>query len=197
VNVPASTYYGAANAHDVDYSEAEVYSGAVNYTHRFSDTLSLRNGLRYYDYLLDRNNTLPTGPVNETALTVQLNRSQVARDEHGWFNQTELTQTLTLAGQPHELLYGIEVGRQDKDQLARSLNNVAVVSLFDPVLPTLPLAIASAPTTDNTGTMKRALLMCRTWPRSERSGKRWSVFATIASIKRRSNISPGNGISHV
>jgi catecholate siderophore receptor len=154
VNVPASTYYGAANAHDVDYSEAEVYSGAVNYTHRFSDTLSLRNGLRYYDYLLDRNNTLPTGPVNETALTVQLNRSQVARDEHGWFNQTELTQTLTLAGQPHELLYGIEVGRQDKDQLARSLNNVAVVSLFDPVLPTLPLAIASAPTTDNTGTMK-------------------------------------------
>jgi len=154
VDVPAKTYYGAANAEQVDYSEAEVYSGTVDYTHRFSDTLSLRNGLRYYDYRLDRNNTLPTGPVNEAALTVQLNRSQVDRTEDGWFNQTELTQTLTIAGQPHQLLYGVEVGRQDKDQLVRSRNNVAVVSLFDPVLPVLPLAIDSAPTTDNTGITK-------------------------------------------
>lgn len=154
VDVPPETYFGAANAEDADYSEAEVYSAAVNYVHRFSNTLSLRNGLRYYDYDLDRNNTLPSGPVNEAAQTVQLNRSHLDRKEHGWFNQTELMQQLSIAGQTHEMLYGIEVGQQDKDQFGRSQNNVAIVSLFDPVLPALPLAISAAPNNDNTGITK-------------------------------------------
>lgn len=153
VDVPASTYYGAANAREVDYSEAEVVSTTINYTHRVSGTFSLRNGLRYYHYDLDRNNTLPSGPVNEAAQTVQLNRSHLDRNERGWFNQTELTQKLGFRGMTHEVLYGVEVGRQDKDQLVRSRNGVATVSLFNPVLPVLPLAISSAPTTDNTGVM--------------------------------------------
>jgi catecholate siderophore receptor len=154
VDVPPETYFGAANAEAADYSEAEVYSAAVNYVHRFSNTLSLRNGLRYYDYDLDRNNTLPSGPVNEVAQTVQLNRSHLDRKEHGWFNQTELTQQLSIAGQTHEMLYGVEVGQQNKDQFGRSQSNVAIVSLFDPVLPTLALAVAAAPNNDNTGIAK-------------------------------------------
>lgn len=154
VDVSASAYYGAANARDVDYSQAEVASATINYTHRFSNTLSLRNGLRYYDYDLDRNNTLPSGPVDEIAQTVQLNRSHLDREERGWFNQTELMHELALGGMAHEMLYGVELGRQDKDQFVRSRTNVAVVSIFDPVLPVLPLAVPDAPATDNTGVMK-------------------------------------------
>jgi catecholate siderophore receptor len=154
VNVPASAYYGAANAAEADYSQAEVKSVTIDYTHRFSSTLSLRNGMRYYDYDLDRNNTLPSGPVNEVARTVQLNRTHLDREESGWFNQTELMQNLELAGMAHEVLYGIEFGKQDKDQLVRQRNNVAIVSLFNPVLPVLPLDISTAPTTDSTGIMK-------------------------------------------
>lgn len=155
VNVPPSTYYGAANARAVDTSEAEVSSLGFTLNHRFDDSWSLRNAFRYYDYALDRNNTL-VGSVNEAALTASLNRSNVRRDEDGYFNQTELVQKTTLAGMPHQLLYGVEVGKQHKDQMFRTRNNVATVSLFKPVLPTLPLTVTATPSTDNLGILSVA-----------------------------------------
>src|SRR5574343_1002697 len=53
----------------------------------------------------------------------------------------------------HQLLYGIEIGKQNKDQVFRTQNNVATVSLFSPVLPVLPLRVTAAPSTDNLGIM--------------------------------------------
>ncbi|WP_338763425.1 TonB-dependent siderophore receptor [Massilia sp. METH4] len=150
VDVPAGTYYGAANARDVDFSHAEVFAGGFTLEHRFSERLSLRNGFRKYDYTLARNNTL-VGSVNETARTASLNRTNLRREEDGWFNQTELTQIASLAGMKHQLLYGVEFGKQDKDQVNRSRSNVATVTLFNPVLPVLPLALDVAPATDNRG----------------------------------------------
>lgn len=150
VQVPAKTYYGAANARDVDTSEAEVSSLGFTLNHRFNDSWSVRNAFRYYDYSLDRNNTL-VGSVNEAAQTASLNRSNVFRDEKGYFNQTELVQKTTLAGMAHQLLYGVELGKQKKDQLFRTRNNIATVSLFNPVLPILPLTVTAAPSSDNLG----------------------------------------------
>lgn len=155
VNVPASTYYGAAHARDVDYSQSDVSSAGFTLDHRLNDTWSLRNALRQYTYALDRNNTLP-GTVNESAGTVSLNRSNVRRKENGFFNQTELIQKTTLAGIPHQLLYGVELGQQNKDQVFRTQNNVATVSLFDPVPPTVPFQVTAAPSTDNLGILKVA-----------------------------------------
>jgi catecholate siderophore receptor len=152
VDVPASTYYGAANARDSDFSHAEVTAYGAVLAHRFDDRFSLRNAFRQYDYTLDRNNTL-VGAVNETALTASLNRTNLRREENGWFNQTELTQNATFGGMTHQVLYGIEFGKQDKDQVNRSRNNVATVSLFQSVLPVLPLDVAAAPSTDNRGIM--------------------------------------------
>ncbi|WP_421934361.1 TonB-dependent receptor [Phenylobacterium sp.] len=148
VAVDARTYYGAANARDVDTSESKVASGTATLTHRFGETLKFRNAFRYYDYSLSRFNTLP-GSVNEAAQTVSLNRSNVERDEHGWFNQAELSQDLTLGATGHQILYGIEVGRQVKDALTFSRSGVATVSLFNPVLPFLPRTVPGAPTADN------------------------------------------------
>ena len=155
VNVSPGTYYGAANARDVDVSRAEVASLGATLNHRISDSLSLRNALRFYDYSLDRNNTL-VGSVNEKALTASLTRGNVQRDENGFFNQTELTQKLELAGMKHQLLYGFEFGRQSKDLLSYSRANVATVSLFNPVLPTLPLRIDGKPAADNHSVFKVA-----------------------------------------
>ncbi|MDF3887041.1 TonB-dependent receptor, partial [Cupriavidus basilensis] len=152
VNVPASTYYGAANARDVDYSQSRVYSGTATLNHRFNEQWSLRNATRYYHYTLDRNNTLP-GVVNEARQTVTLTRSNVARAERGWFNQTDLTQKATLFGMKHELLYGVEIGQQNKDLVSYSAGTVATVSLFNPVLPTLPLN-GGALTANSLGTFK-------------------------------------------
>lgn len=153
VNVPASTYYGAANARDVDTSESRVYSGTATINHRFNENWSIRNATRYYHYSLDRNNTL-SGTVNEVAQTVSFNRSNVYREEHGWFNQTDLTQKATLFGMQHELLYGVEVGQQNKDLVNYSRNNVATVNLFNPVLPVLPLRVGGTPSANNLGIFK-------------------------------------------
>lgn len=153
VNVPASTYYGAANARNVDYTQTRVYSGMATVTHEFNDEWKLRNATRYYHYSLNRNNTLP-GIVNETTRKVSLNRFNVYREEHGWFNQTDLTQKAKFFGMEHELLYGVEIGQQNKDLVNFSKNNVATVDLFNPVLPTLPLLVGGTPAANNLGIFK-------------------------------------------
>jgi catecholate siderophore receptor len=155
VDVPAGTYYGAANARDFDYSQARVNAFSFALDHRFSDTLSLRNAFRRYDYSLDRNNTL-VGSVNEVALTASLTRGNVRRDEDGYFNQTELVQKAKIAGMPHQILYGVEFGKQDKSQFFRSQANVATVSLFNPVSPVVPFNATAAPSSDNLGILKTA-----------------------------------------
>lgn len=155
VDVPASTYYGAANAEDFDYSESRVTSHGFTLDHRFSRQLSVRNALRHYDYSLDRNNTL-VGSVNEAARTVSLTRGNVARDEDGYSNQTELTQLAELAGMQHQILYGVEFGKQHKNQLVRSQANVATVSLFNPIAPVVPFTAGGAPTSNSLGVFKVA-----------------------------------------
>jgi catecholate siderophore receptor len=151
VDVDPSAYYGAANARDKDVSEAKVKSGGFQLEHRFNNEFTLRDNFRYYDYTLDRNNTL-VGSVNEATLKASLNRSNVKRAEDGWFNQLELVQKTGM----HQLLYGIEVGKQNKDQLFRTQNNIATVDLFNPVLPVVPLNVNVAPSTDNLGILKVA-----------------------------------------
>ncbi len=136
VAVDARTYYGAANARDADFSQSRVVSTAATLTHKFSDSLSLRNAFRYYDYHLDRNNTNISGNVNEVKGTMNLAHAKLNRDESGWFNQTELTQKLRAGATRHEVLYGAEFGKQNKDAASWAAAVVATnVSIFKPVLP--------------------------------------------------------------
>ena len=136
VSVDARTYYGAANARDADFSQSRVASTSATLTHKFSDTLSLRNAFRYYDYHLDRNNTNISGNVNEVRATMNLGHAKLNRDENGWFNQTELTQKLVTGNVRHEVLYGAEFGTQGKDASSWAATVVANnMSIFNPVLP--------------------------------------------------------------
>jgi len=153
VDVRASTYYGAANARAVDFSQSEVWSTTGTLDHEFSDTLKLHNALRYYDYTLDRQNTIPN-VVNEAARTVTLNRQSTDRAEHGWFNQLELSGRFSTGPLEHKLLLGFETGRQSKYELRIDRANIATVDLFDPVLPVLPLEVAGTPGTHRTGVYK-------------------------------------------
>ncbi|MEN5180472.1 TonB-dependent siderophore receptor [Comamonas testosteroni] len=148
VNVSPGTYYGAANARQADVSTSEVSSFSATFNHRFNDNLSLRNALRYYDYSLDRSNTL-VGSVNEAAQTATLTRGHVERGEHGFFNQTELTQKLQLAGMQHQMLYGLELGRQKKALLNISQAVPGTIDLFKPVLPVVPPQLTAAPGANN------------------------------------------------
>lgn len=148
VQVPENTYYGAANAREADYSQSDVSAFGFTLHHRLNNQFSLRNGFRYTDYALDRHNTFAR-TVDEAALTASLTRGDVRRKESGYFNQTELTQQLTLAGMAHQVLYGVEVGKQDKNQRFLNTSNVATVDLFEPQrsAPTWAAPTVSAPNT--------------------------------------------------
>lgn len=159
VDVRPGAYYGATNARDVDVSTSKVDSVGLTLNHRFNDSLSLRNAFRYYTYSLNRNNTL-TRSVNARDLTFTLNHGNVYRDEHGWFNQTELAQKTQFLGMKHQVLYGVELGQQNKDVVNFSApvtdanGRIRNFALFNPALPTLPLSTSQTPGANNLGTFK-------------------------------------------
>lgn len=143
VDVDPRTYYGAANARDADAVRSEVLSQTVTFLHRFSDDLSFRNGFRHYHYTLDRRNTQPSA-VNARAGTVTLIHGGIDRVEDGWSNQSELTQTVRVAGMRHTILYGVEIARQVKDAKTIASRTVAVTSLLHPVNPVVDNASFTA-----------------------------------------------------
>ncbi|MCY1518505.1 putative TonB-dependent receptor BfrD [compost metagenome] len=143
VKVDREKRFGSGDE-DQDYARSEVFSFTASLDYRINDDLTLTNATRYYHYDLDRNNTLAdssptrfvTAPNGE--LLVKLNRGNVARDEYGVFNQTDLKQQLQLAGMQHNLLYGMELGYQDKYQRTFNQNNVAQVPVYSDGLVPVP-----------------------------------------------------------
>jgi len=175
VDVPAGTYYGAANARQADYSQSVVNGGTLTLDHRLSADWTFRDVMRSTSYTLDRNNTL-VGSVNEAALTASLNRTNLRRQEDGVFNQSELVQKTRFGGVEHQILYGLELGRQTKDQRVVSQSKVATVSLLNPVLPLLPLTVNAAPSTDNTGVFNTTGLYLQDLAAL---GERWKLLAGL------------------
>ena len=147
VDVSRSAYYGAANARDADFVQSTVKSVTATLTQRIDDAFSIRNVTRYYDYRLDRNNTNTTA-VNEATRRVTLSHANLLRNEHGVFNQTELAQAFPLGATRHEVLYGLELGKQHKD-LDNWSAAAGTVDLFNPVLPVVTPKIAGLPATSN------------------------------------------------
>lgn len=153
VDVPRDTYYGAANARAADVSRAEVWSQTLSFAHRFSDSLSFRNGFRHYRYTLNRRNTNSTA-VDAVARTVMLSHGGIDRDEDGWSNQAELTQKLTFIGSRHTLLYGWEQALQVKGADTITSRIVAVTPIAAPVLPTIDPATFTALSASNINRFK-------------------------------------------
>ena len=132
VDVPISTYYGSSRARDDDTSTSKVSSYAAVLDHRFNGVFSVKNTTRLYDYELDRFNTLSNGQTNPVALTIQLSRSAILRDESGWFNQTDFTYKTNLGGMKHEILFGAEVGQQKRRAQSITAGTIATVPIFNP-----------------------------------------------------------------
>lgn len=147
VDVDPGTRFGSADP-DQDYTRSEVFSFTAGLEHQINDDFSLSNTSRYYHYDLDRNNTLAHTDANRfvTAangeLLVKLRRGNVQRKEDGWFNQTELKQQAQIAGMQHSLLYGVELGRQNKHQTVFSQSDVVRVPLFRDGLVDVPFQAA-------------------------------------------------------
>jgi catecholate siderophore receptor len=147
--VPAGTYYGAANAATRTTPRPACRPSVTD--HRFDDAWSVRNAFRYYDYTLDRNNTL-VGSVNEKALTAP-QPQQRAAPEDGYFNQTELVQTRWPAC-PTSCCMASKSASQTKDQLFRHPEQYRHGIAVQPGAAFgLPFNVSVKPSTNNVGIM--------------------------------------------
>lgn len=159
VNVPVETYFGAANGRDSAFVQSDVSSGTLTLDHAFTDALSLHTVLRGYEYTLDRNYTT-IGAISSGAVpTVSISQVRRLRDEHGVYLQNEVSQKAQWGGADHQVLYGVEIGKQDKAEVLRSRANAATYKLFDPVLATLTALPSSlAASNDNQNQVRIAAL---------------------------------------
>ncbi len=147
-NVAGNTYYGSAMARRDDSSATEVASGSVVLEHRFSPALSVRNATRYYHYDLDRKNTVPGGTVDSVTQTIGRSRGEVARQEHGYFNQTDFIYKNDVGGMQQEILFGMEIGQQNKDAQFVSQPNIDRVNIFNPGAVVVPQLSQAARNSD-------------------------------------------------
>lgn len=142
--VPASTYYGSANAARDDTTTSQMQTISATLNHRFNDAWSVRNTSRAYSYELDRYNTPPSGTTNPVDLTVGRSRAFILRDETGVFNQTDFTYKTDLGGIKQEWLMGLELGQQKRRSESVSGGIVDRISILNPGSAPPPAIPASA-----------------------------------------------------
>ncbi|MDI1308868.1 MAG: TonB-dependent siderophore receptor [Methylotenera sp.] len=135
VSVSRKTYYGSSNGEKDDYVQSRMTAGTAVLEHGFNDDVKIRNAFRAYEYDLDRNNTVAVRVLPSANSQVTRRYSTVQRQEDGYFNQTDLTIKAKGLGLDHSLLFGVEIGRQIKDNQNGNFANPGNVSLYDPVLP--------------------------------------------------------------
>ncbi len=175
LDVPIATYFGAANGSERAFVESKVASAGATLEHRFNAALALRTVLRSYHFSLDRNYTGIGKITDGAAPTLAISQTHRTRNEHGVYLQNELSQTLELGGMQHQILYGLELAQQRKDEWLVSRNNVATYSLFHPVLADLaPLPADLAPSSNNSSTFDTAALYLQDLVAL---GPRWKVLA--------------------
>ncbi len=147
VDVPAGTYYGSSDGRD-DTTRALVTGTQVIFEHRFAGA-RLSNAFRYHKYDLNRRNTLVSAVTGNEAIRT---RGIVRRLEDGMFNQAELSTDRRGLGMRHQLLTGLEIGWQQKDQVFLNFANIDRVPLYAPEghrVPEVPSTARAG--TDNVG----------------------------------------------
>ncbi len=116
-----------------------VFSALVE--HDFGGGLTLRNRSRFADYDKFYQNVFASAVIRD-GVNVDLGAYNNATGRKNLFNQTDLNYTLEAGGYKHKLLGGVELGRQETDNLRNTgfdNNNKSVFSapLSNPVYPGL------------------------------------------------------------
>lgn len=134
-----STFFGNPA---LSFGEVTVNLAGVTLEHDFSDTLRLRNHTQYGDYDKLYQNVYPNSAVN-AASNVTLDAYRSGTQRENLFNQTDLSWRVSTGSIAHTLLAGVEVGRQDTQNLRHNstfgTTPAAVVSIANPVTFAVPL----------------------------------------------------------
>lgn len=121
---PASTFFGSPEQSPTD---ASVHTAFFTVDHRFNANLTLRNHTRVSAYDKFYQNVFP-GAVNTTGTTVSLSAYNQGTQRDNVFNQTDLVWNIDAGSFQHQILAGLELGRQVTD-------NVRLTGFFDTVAP--------------------------------------------------------------
>ncbi len=164
LNVPIATNYGYP---ELDNIRNRVSSQAIRVEHQLTQLWTIRNYFRRIGTATDFYNTPPNGVclmnAAETACSTTIaanisendSRLRVVRQQYNgrnrqanYFNQTEAVGFVNTFGIQHNLLFGIEIGRQNRDNLVFRNSTATPVSFLNPIL-TQPVNTGVATTNNN------------------------------------------------
>ncbi len=158
----SSTFFGNAEA---SYSEVTVNAVVALLEHRFNGRFTLRNRLSYADYDKFYQNVFP-GAVNAAATLVSLSAYNSGAQRQNLFNQTDLVFSQRTGRIEHKLLAGVELSRQETDNLRTTgffsslgVNVTTAVVPLDHPTTSLPMTFRpNAMDADNHGVARVAAL---------------------------------------
>lgn len=115
VNTNRSTFFG-----DPDRSNADSELMAANalIEHKFNSDVTIRNRTRYATQDKFYQNVFANGSLQGTNIAIGAYNNTTERDN--FFNQTDLLFSLNTGTVKHDLVAGLEVGRQDTDDLRKT-----------------------------------------------------------------------------
>jgi len=115
---------------DISYSDIEVNTARAVLSHDFTGALSFRGALSYGDYTKFYQNAYAGGPVDAVAGTVPISSYNAATTRENLLLQGDLVWQGAFAGLQHTVLFAVEAGRQDSENLRVNAQS-AVFDLAD------------------------------------------------------------------
>ncbi len=97
-------------------TETTVYAFNASLDHTFANGATLRNATRYATYEKFYQNVFP-GTVNPAGTLVAISAYNQANDRENLFNQTDYVFDFSTGPVAHTMLLGLELGRQETDNL--------------------------------------------------------------------------------
>ncbi len=114
--VAAATFFGDP-AQSPTHTTVRAFNAALH--HDFGQGLTLRNTSRFADYGKFYQNVFP-GAVNAAGTAVSISGYNNGTDRENFFNQTDLVYPTGTGRIEHVILLGLELGRQETDNLRRT-----------------------------------------------------------------------------
>jgi catecholate siderophore receptor len=133
-NTDESTFFGNA---EQSPTETTVSTVGMAIEHKFQNGVMLSNKTRYADYDKYYQNVYASSDVPTAGMdagTVRISQYRDDTQRQNLFNQTDIVFGLNTGSVKHQLLAGVEVGRQDSKNLRLDEKNLTRVSAANPFL---------------------------------------------------------------
>ena len=159
LNTNVSTFFGDPNR---SLSDSELKAVNALIEHKFDNEVTIRNRTRYAAQDKFYQNVYPNA-VNAAGTDVAINAYNDTTQRNTFFNQTDLLFSLNTGKVKHDLVVGLEIGRQETDSLRRTgfFNNTATsvtAPLTNPIT-TVPITFRTqASDADNHSVTKQTAL---------------------------------------